>query len=275
MARRVVLVCLAAAAIVGLAAPEALAGKWDRGTEPLTCDDSDSNGDGRATHCDIRETTLGSFAGSIDVDPGLNGGVSVYGWDQANALIRARVRTNAESDAEAAALAGQVRIEAAGGKVRAEGPPIRDRESWSVTFQVFVPHDSRVSVRTTNGGIALGDLTGVVRFEALNGGVALRSLGGDVRGHTTNGGLSVALNGRQWNGEALDVYTVNGGVNMRIPADYSAQLETGTEHGGLSVDYPVTVVGKVSKQLAVTLGAGGPLVRAVTTNGGVRIQQAE
>ena len=37
----------------------------------------------------------------------------------------------------------------------------------------------------------------------------------------------------------------------------------------------MTVQGKIDKQLAVTLGSGGPLVRVRTTNGGIRIRAAE
>ena len=79
---------------------------------------------------------------------------------------------------------------------------------------------------------------------------------------------------------ALDVTTTNGGVMMSIPENYSAKLETGTVNGGISVDFPVPGLdqdpsrrGRQSKQVAVNLGSGGPLVRAMTTNGGVRIKR--
>jgi hypothetical protein len=42
-------------------------------------------------------------------------------------------------------------------------------------------------------------------------------------------------------------------------------------NGGISVDFPVTVQGRINKELAVNLGAGGATVKAMTTNGGVRI----
>jgi DUF4097 and DUF4098 domain-containing protein YvlB len=254
--------------------PVARGAKHDRGLEPLTCD-HDWGGDGRSTHCDIRETTLKDFAGSIDVDPGQNGGASVHGWDRPDALVRARVRASADTDAAAADLAGRIRVDTTGGRIRTDGPESRDEQQWSVDLQVFVPRASQVTVRTMNGGIALGDLTGEVRFEALNGGVSLSGLAGNVSGHTTNGGLAVELTGDHWTGEALDVYTVNGGVNLQIPRDYSARLETGTEHGGFNLDYPVTIQGKIDKRLSVTLGSGGPLVRVMTTNGGIRVRQSE
>ncbi len=53
----------------------------------------------------------------------------------------------------------------------------------------------------------------------------------------------------------------------------SARLETGTVHGGMRIDIPVTVQGKIEKELSIDLGSGGPTVRATTTNGGVSIKR--
>ena len=116
-------------------------------------------------------------------------------------------------------------------------------------------------------------MTGRIEFSALNGGVNLSRVGGDVRGATTNGGLNVELSGARWEGEALDVSTTNGGVSMSIPENYSAHLETGTVNGRLNVDFPVTVQGEITRELAVNLGSGGATIRAMTTNGGVSIRR--
>jgi DUF4097 and DUF4098 domain-containing protein YvlB len=101
----------------------------------------------------------------------------------------------------------------------------------------------------------------------------LKRVGGLVRGGTTNGGVVVELDGARWDGETLDVKTTNGGIVMSVPENYSAHLETGTINGHLSVDFPVTVQGRITRELAVNLGSGGPTVRATTTNGGVKIKR--
>jgi DUF4097 and DUF4098 domain-containing protein YvlB len=96
-----------------------------------------------------------------------------------------------------------------------------------------------------------------------------------VRGITTNGGVNVVLGGARWDGEMLDVKTTNGGVNLLVPENYSAHLETGTVNGNISVNIQLNVAltdrGRTPKELNVDLGSGGPTVRAMTTNGGVRI----
>ena len=67
--------------------------------------------------------------------------------------------------------------------------------------------------------------------------------------------------------------THNGGVNLTVPSNYSAELETGTVNGGLQIDFPITVSGRISRRLTTTLGAGGPRIRAMTTNGGVTVRR--
>ena len=67
--------------------------------------------------------------------------------------------------------------------------------------------------------------------------------------------------------------SVDGGVTVAIPANYSARFETATVNGNINIDFPVTVSGKIGRELSMNLGNGGPLVRAVTTNGGVNIKR--
>lgn len=240
----------------------------------LTCKDNWRNGK-LVSHCEIKEQTLPATDSTITVDGRLNGGVSIQGWERNEILMRARIQTAGSSEAEANELASQVRIETAGSKIFASGPPNRADYWWSVSYEIFAPRRSNLSLKTNNGGISIADVNGRLEFSALNGGVNLRRVGGTVRGGTTNGGLNVELSGERWDGEALDVSTTNGGVSMWIPENYSAHLETGTVNGHLSIDFPVMVQGNITRELAVNLGSGGATIRAMTTNGGVRIRRKE
>lgn len=238
----------------------------------LNCDDGwyDRRGN---THCEIREQTISAPGGTLTVNGGKNGGISIKGWDQENVLIRSKIQTHGKSLAEAREIAGQIQVVTSGGNIRAEGPKDRDSYSWSSSYEIFVPRNSDLSLETFNGGISLMDVRGRIEFKALNGGISIKRVGGSVRGHTTNGGLSVSLDGDTWEGEGLDVSTTNGGVNILVPENYSARLESGTVHGGMTLGFPVTVQGRINKEISVDLGGGGPTVRAVTTNGGVTIRR--
>jgi DUF4097 and DUF4098 domain-containing protein YvlB len=239
----------------------------------MTCRDDNWYNDRLVGNCEIREQTLAPSGGTIAIDGKQNGGVSVKGWDQNQVLVRARVQTGAPTAAEAQALGQQVRIETSGSKIFASGPENRQNYHWDVSYEVFVPRRSDLSLETHNGGIAIADVNGRIDFSALNGGVVLKRVGGAVKGSTTNGGLVVELAGDRWDGETLDVSTTNGGVIMSVPENYSAHLETGTVNGGVTVDFPVTVQGRLTKQIALNLGSGGATVRAMTTNGGVHLKK--
>jgi len=124
-----------------------------------------------------------------------------------------------------------------------------------------------------NGGVDVRGMRGTTRFRTMNGGARLEDLGGDVSGSTMNGGLAIVLGGDRWQGQGMDVRTTNGGVDLTIPEGYSAHLETSTVNGGLDLGFPVTVQGRVGRQLSLDLGGGGPTIRAETTNGGVSLHR--
>ncbi|HLH39066.1 MAG TPA: DUF4097 family beta strand repeat-containing protein [Bryobacteraceae bacterium] len=102
----------------------------------------------------------------------------------------------------------------------------------------------------------------------------LKRLAGDVEGSTMNGGLNIELAGARWDGAKLDARTTNGGVNLKMPENYSAHLETATVNGHLSMDLPVTMRGEIGKRLATDIGSGGATIHVETTNGDVNVKRA-
>ncbi len=227
----------------------------------------------RGFHCEVREMVLPADRAVIAVDAGSNGGITVSAWDRDEILIEAKVAAQADDAAEAAALVAQVSIETAG-VIRADGPGRGRHESWWVSYRLRVPRSSNLDLEANNGGIDIEGVVGDLKFDTTNGGVGLKGVGGDVRGGTTNGGLRVELTGDGWEGAGLNVETTNGGVKVRVPEGYNARLETGTTNGGLEVDFPLTLQGKIGRQISVDLGAGGKTLRVMTTNGGVRIDRS-
>jgi len=252
-------VCLSVCAATA-AAPQT--GGFDEGCRGFSTD--------RAYHCEIRDDMLGGGV-PLRVDARPNGGIRVHGWDRGDVALRARVIAYADTEDEARRLASQVRIDTAGGNIRAFGPEADEGRHWVVSYELRVPQNSHLTLTTKNGGISVRHLRGTVSFDAVNGGIRLENVGGDFRGRTTNGGVTVDLSGHRWEGAGLDIETRNGGVRLSLPADYSAELETGTTNGRMSVDFPLTVHGLIGNRLNTTLGAGGARIRAITRNGGVRI----
>ena len=235
---------------------------------------SERSGDrDRENVCEVRQFTVAA-AGTMTVNAEPNGGIQVEGGPRSDIQVLAKVVAQAETQARAKQIADAVRVTATPGDVSADGPSgLGRRESWSVSYRLAVPTVSMLSLKTTNGGITIRDVDGTVEFRTVNGGVKLANLAGDVKGRTSNGGIDVDLDGPGWRGEGLDVETSNGGVHLRIPERSSAHLETGTVNGGLNIDFPIAVQGRVDRQVSANLGSGGAPIRVRTHNGGVKVSR--
>jgi DUF4097 and DUF4098 domain-containing protein YvlB len=259
-------------AIAVLVFPHVLGGQDDGHVQRwLQSCQNDWNND-RAHFCELRNFTLRPQA-KLSVDGRENGGVSFHGWDRNEVKVVVMIQANANDDSQAEALAKQITVSTEGGRIRAAGPSSQRRSWWSVSYEIYVPRHSNLEAVTQNGGISAESVEGDLDFQGMNGGIRVENVAGDVRGETTNGGVSATLSGSSWRGRGLDLRTTNGGVSLTIPRAYNARLETGTTNGGMNIDFPITVQGMIGKRIQTQLGSGGPVVRVVTTNGGVRVRQ--
>jgi Toastrack DUF4097 len=239
-------------------------------TDDDWCKRDDDWNDDQFRYCEVREISLDGNRDVIKVDASPNNGIKIHGWDKDDILVRAKVVTIGKSENDARALAREVRLDT-DGTIKSDGPKGGPREWFFVSFEVFAPTKSNVDLQSSNGGISISKLNGEARFETTNGGIHLTDLAGKVSGKTTNGGITIDLSGDHWDGDGLNVETVNGGVKIMVPEDYSADLETSTVNGQAKIDFPVTIEGRFDRRLSAKLGDGGRRIRAVTTNGGVLV----
>ena len=233
--------------------------------------DQQNWGDDREGFCEVRELTVPS-SGSLTVDARPNGGIRVQGEARYDVAVRARIVATADTVDRARQIVSAVRIQPAGDQIEAVGPTGLPRgEGWHVSYELSVPMQMNLSLKSTNGGINVRGVEGKMDITTTNGGVKLANVNGDIRGRTTNGGVDVELEGPTWQGEGLDLQTSNGGVRLSIPEHYSARLEASTVNGGFNSDFPVTAQGRRPREIEATLGGGGAPIRVRTSNGGVRI----
>lgn len=232
-----------------------------------------SSGD-KVSHTELREMPIAA-TGSVNVDAGQNGGVSVKGEDRSDVLVRACVQTWATTEDAAKAAAANIKI-ATSGTIKAENAA--DEKGWSVSYQVLVPRATNTTLKAHNGGISITGVDGTAEFVTMNGGVHLSGVSGTVKGRTTNGGVNVSLSGGSWRGSGLDVQTTNGGVRIEMPSTYAAHVETSTVNGGFSSDIAALTVEKTDRErghrptkISTDLNGGGAPIRVVTINGGVQI----
>jgi hypothetical protein len=234
---------------------------------------------------EVRELTAPA-GGTIKVDGRQNGGISVKGEERSDIVIRACIQAWAKSDEGAKAVADNIFINTSG-TVRARADSADGDKNWSVSYEIRVPRSSDLKLTAHNGNIWVTGVDGDVEFETTNGGVILDDDSGAYTGRTTNGGVAVKLTGGTWRGSGLNVTTTNGGVNILMPTNYAANIETGTVNGGFSSDIPALSISteKVgqdaywgrqrAKRIASSFNGGGAPIKIITTNGGVKIRADE
>ena len=236
----------------------------------LACRSGSRVGGSKQQFCEIRDLAMPALVGQPLLIDGANGGTTVRGWAGADVRIKVLVQSGGRTAAEAQARAQAVAVTAAGNALRATLP---DQETeYLVRYEVFVPQRTALVVTSAGGNIRLEDVQARIEFRGGSGNVTLRNLGGQVVGVVTNGGLNITLGGSHWEGEGLDVRTTNGNVRWQVPAGYSAQVRLSTSTGSLSTSLPVTQTG-LRKEAAGTLGQGGALLQASTTNGNITFRQ--
>ncbi len=258
--------------LAGVALVPAVAGAQQSDQEWLEdCLDDDYGRD--EVVCEVRPVPV-ETTGRLAIDGGQNGGASVRGEERSTVSATARVQVWGDSPADARERAERIRIVSSGDELRADGPA---GGGWSVSFNVLVPRAYDLRLEANNGPVSVRGVSGDIELSTSNGPVDLEDAGGDVRARTRNGPLNVRLSGTRWAGAGLDAETRNGPVHLEIPQDFDAELETGTRNGPFRTEIPlrVTLEGDLgpgsAREIRTRLGAGGPLVRAVTTNGPVVI----
>lgn len=256
-----------------LAAAPALLAQQDENEWLEDCRDYENRR--RVPHCEIRNTGYRQASGGmLATEPNQNGGVSIRGWDRDSVHVQARIRTVARTEADARAIAERIRVLAEPGSVRASGPSLERDAQWYVTFVIYVPRRTDVRAEAHNGPVAVTQVEGNIDVRSVNGPISLRELAGDVRARAQNGPISVRLSGTRWNGAGLDAETQNGPMLLYVPEGYNARLETGTTNGPMSIDFPITVMGRaLERRITTTLGDGGPTIRARTHNGPLTIRR--
>jgi len=237
-----------------------------------TCSASNYRANDLVSYAEVREQHLAPQSTNA-IDPGPNGSVAVHGWNNNDILVKACIQAAAGTDSEARELASHVAITRGPGQIKPDGPSSNSQHHWDLSYEIWVPNQSNLEISANNGSISIETVVGKIQFRTLNGSVHLAQVGGDVDGTTTNGSLHVDLAGSSWTGRGLNATTTNGSIQLNVPENYSANVETSTVNGRVHVDFPVKVSGEVGKSLSFQLGSGGATIQARTTNGGVHISR--
>jgi len=143
-----------------------------------------------------------------------------------------------------------------------------------VDFTVKVPAGIHFVPKTVNGSVTALGLRSDVDGTSVNGNVRIRTTG-LARAKSVNGSIEAALGVASWSG-SLDFKTVNGSIDLTLPAGVSADVHATSMSGNFASDFPVTMTGRLEeRKLEGRIGAGGRELNLTTVNGAITLHQGD
>lgn len=154
-----------------------------------------------------------------------------------------------------------------------------------------VPSQTSLKLETMNGGaIVVENISGEIDAQNMNGAVTINNASGSVVANSMNGKVNVSLNKVTPN-KPMSFSTMNGPIDVTLPADMKANLKMKTDNGEIWTDFdvkldashPPTVEDnskkggryhvRVDKAMYGSINGGGPEIQFVTSNGSIVIHK--
>jgi len=191
---------------------------------------------------------------------GVSGEITITGISGVNSvMITAIKRVGSEStqDAEEHLQELEVNVQSLANEVFVETIQPQDTggRRYVVDYTITLPKDLEIQLANVNGIVTLYSIDNDVTVNNVNGDVTLIAIVGSVLVNLVNGiiesEVTLPLNG------TIDLNTVNGNINLAIPANTSAGFSAAVTIGSISVSNLVlqNEVG-TSTSLSGTLGNG-------------------
>lgn len=144
----------------------------------------------------------------------------------------------------------------------------RHDHDGSVDFEVKVPAGVRLVARSVHGGIDVDGVSGPVDVHTVDGGIAIRSAT-SARARTVNGSVSATFSKPDLDADC-ELETVNGPVQVTLPAAANAELVASTLNGEIHVGFPFN--GSTDRRSTHgSIGHGGRELRLRTINGTIEV----
>jgi hypothetical protein len=160
----------------------------------------------------------------------------------------------------------------------------------NVTIQV--PTNASLELKSVNGGkIEVSGVNGEIDVENINGSIELRDVSGSVVAASQNGHIIASVD-KVAAGKPMSFTTMNGKVDVTLPADTKAKLRLKTDNGSVYSDFDVKMEPDMSKPVIDdtrgqggkyrirmdhsvygTINGGGPEYRFESMNGSILIHK--
>jgi len=152
---------------------------------------------------------------------------------------------------------------------------------------ITVPADTSLKVHTLHGEIEVDGVTGEIDADSLHGAVTLTNVSGNVLAHSLNGAIKVTMN-RVDSSKPMSFSTLNGSIDVTLPADFKANVKLTADHGEIYSDFDFRLGGSITQRndtsdgrfrvridrtLSGTINGGGAEATFHTYNGTIYIRK--
>lgn len=181
-----------------------------------------------------------------------NGSVTIKKSADSNVTITARVRAQSDARLKSTEIL-TTRGDNGTLDIRVKWPDERRKNNEGVSFEIALPDANGITVETSNGSIALSDMSGAAKLESSNGSVTVLGHDGSVHADTSNGAITLTgITGK------VNADTSNGSINAALSNENAGPVRLDTSNASVT--------------LAVGAGFGGTL-SADTSNGRVTVEE--
>jgi len=165
---------------------------------------------------------------------------------------------------------------------------VRSRMPGNGPVTISVPADTSLAAKAMNGSVDVQGLSGEIDVEAQNGRIAIANVSGTVVAHSLNGAIQVTMD-RVDPAKPLSFSTLNGSIDVTLPADVKANLKLNTHRGEIWSDFDVKLGGgavtqpnntpdgkfrvTMDRNLTGTINGGGVDISFYTLNGKITIRK--
>jgi Putative adhesin len=159
-------------------------------------------------------------------------------------------------------------------------------------LSIQVPVNTSLQLQTMSGGhIEVSGVNGEMDIENMNGSIDLKNVSGSVTAHSLNGTVTAILDKVTPN-KPMAFTSMNGKIDVTLPADTKARLRLKTDHGSIYSDFDVKMEAdsskpvvedtrgqggkyriKLDRSIYGSINGGGPEYRFETMNGSILIHK--
>jgi hypothetical protein len=155
---------------------------------------------------------------------------------------------------------------------------------------IQVPRQTSLYLRLTNGGgVTVENIEGEIDANVTNGHLTLKGISGSVVAHALNDNVTATID-RVTPGKPMSFSTLNGDVDVTLPANAQARLKMKTDNGEIYTDFELKLEGssppsveprskggryrvKVDHSIVGTINGGGPDYQFTSLNGTIYIRK--